>query len=79
MDYKENILEYNTEVGIVEIIHMYNGVNVEVEVWVNRSKMYVPFTILKQPSDRIIRHVVRAVNAGRKLGLDTGIYATKVG
>lgn len=78
MDYKENILEYNTEVGIVEIIHMYNGVNVEVEVWVNRSKMYVPFTILKQPSDYIIRHVVRAINTGRKLGLDTGIYK-KVG
>lgn len=73
-EYKEYIREFQTEVGLVEIIHMYDGTNTEIEVWVNKSRMYMPDSVLKQTSQTIIKKVVKAVKTGQKLGLNKGVY-----
>jgi hypothetical protein len=73
-EYKEHIQTFETEVGQVDIIHIWEDAslpdNVEIQVWVNKSRMHLPERILKQTSQTLLKKVCETVKTGTATGTE---------
>lgn len=73
MEYKEYMRTFETEVGQVDIIHCFENGEVNIQVWVNKSRIHLPEYVLKQTSSQtIIKKVCRLVNSAKKVGVRIG-------
>lgn len=75
-EYKEFVNSFQTEVGQVDIIHIWEDdskpEDVEIQVWVNKSRIHLPESILKQTSQTVIKKVCRLVKSAAAVGVRIG-------